>query len=231
MGEIVNFAAGGVALVGGMIELSTVLIMLGCVLLCVVMLRAWARARRRANESSATRLLRRASTFEAEASQASLEQLITDLQEYSRDVLAKLDTKARVLSRLIVDADQRISKLQQLIGSTNHSAGPAEADYPSPVAASEAGDSVVLSGTSQQASRKLQDTKVQTEPAKQAVLPDLTSSRTEPPDERQVSLKYEKIWAMRAAGRNSAQIAADLDIPRGEVELVLAMQSAQREGE
>jgi hypothetical protein len=208
---------------------SALLIALGLLVMFVVLLRAKSRVRQDRNETP-TRSFRRTVAFGSEPTQAALEQLVCDLQDYSRDTLAKLDTKARILSKLIIDADQRIARLQNLVGSTS-SQGQAAAPGSAALAATQGTkDEVLVSIKSRQPGKEGQALEMPGRAAKADGLIAQTSDGVltacaEPPDR-----EHEKIWVMQAAGRNSTQIAADLNIPRGEVELVLAMQPRRNEG-
>lgn len=46
-----------------------------------------------------------------------LDEIFIRLQEFSRETVARLDTKIRLLNQLVLDADARIAKLQELKGA------------------------------------------------------------------------------------------------------------------
>jgi hypothetical protein len=55
--------------------------------------------------------------------QRSMEQLQVNIMEFGRDVEARIDTKIATLSRLILDADERISRLEKLRGHSSRANG------------------------------------------------------------------------------------------------------------
>jgi hypothetical protein len=62
--------------------------------------------------------LRPPGSFEEQARdpRRELEQLLADIQDLSRDQIARLDTKIRLLTQLIADCDQRKRELEELLG-------------------------------------------------------------------------------------------------------------------
>ncbi|GEM_PF-2474841 len=67
-----------------------------------------------------------------------LDDVFLQLQEFSREAMGKLDTRIRMLNQLIVDADERIRKLQAMppLPSAPLAAAPAPPSPPPPPAPS-----------------------------------------------------------------------------------------------
>lgn len=61
-----------------------------------------------------------------------LDQILVQIQETSREQVARLDTKIRLLQKLVDDADQRIRKLQELQGIAPSPAPPPPVPPPVP---------------------------------------------------------------------------------------------------
>lgn len=60
-----------------------------------------------------------------------LERLLAEIQDLSREQIAKLDTKIRLLNQLLIECDQKKKELETLLGRTV-SAGLAKLDPPPP---------------------------------------------------------------------------------------------------
>ena len=60
-----------------------------------------------------------------------LEQLLTEIQEISREQIAKLDTKIRVLNQLLLDCDRKKKELEGLLQKSGGSSAPAPSPLPS----------------------------------------------------------------------------------------------------
>lgn len=74
------------------------------------------------------------SQVRAEGSRQALERMAVDLEEVARSISALLDTRIRVLDKLIRDADERVARLRDLGGEAG-GAGPGSGE---PAAAAEA---------------------------------------------------------------------------------------------
>ena len=54
-----------------------------------------------------------------------LERLLTEIQDLSREHIARLDTKIRMLNQLLLECDQKKRELEALLGKTGAAAEPA----------------------------------------------------------------------------------------------------------
>lgn len=54
-----------------------------------------------------------------------LEQLLADIQDLSRDQIARLDTKIRLLNQLLADCDRKQKELEELLGRAKSAPAPA----------------------------------------------------------------------------------------------------------
>ncbi|MDQ7779444.1 MAG: hypothetical protein RDV41_07005 [Planctomycetota bacterium] len=203
----------------GQIDLGTMLIIFAVMMIIFVMLRAWSRVKRpvRTNESPQRGPARFASSMTGDDSRSSLEQAIVDLQDYSRDALAKLDTRARILERLIIDADRRIATLQQLVPPA-----PGGREIRDPAHASRPSEA----GPAPTPAVRMEVSSLRSDPVSQAraAAPGAEPAETKPAAGADpMEQKRLNVWKLRAQGHSAAQIAADLNVPRGEVEFILAM--------
>jgi len=71
-------------------------------------------------------------TFGASAGGAreELERLLTEIQDLSREHIARLDTKIRMLNQLLLECDQKKRELEALLGKTATAAEPPKASPP-----------------------------------------------------------------------------------------------------
>lgn len=67
---------------------------------------------------------------EGDRAREELARILSDIQDLSREQIARLDTKLRMLQQLIIDADKRIAELKSLTGRTGGSAAPAPQTRP-----------------------------------------------------------------------------------------------------
>ena len=67
-------------------------------------------------------------TFEPQQRDArhELERLLTDIQDISREHIARLDTKIRMLNQLLLECDQKQRQLEALLGRSPAPAAPLE---------------------------------------------------------------------------------------------------------
>ena len=100
-----------------------VFLLLGVAALFVVMAR---RRRRQAVE------LRPPGTFDADARdpKQELERLLMEIQDLSRDHIARLDTKIRLLNQLLLDCDRKKAELEALLGKAVAAPPPARPSNP-----------------------------------------------------------------------------------------------------
>ncbi len=158
----------------------------------------------------------------------SLEELLVQLEQVSREVNAQLDTKFSRLEAVVEDADRRIVRLESLLSESGGAvAGPA---------AGAARDSDATARRIERVRQRLargrgqaQDSDSQQRPA------DAASAGVEAgPGVRQnaapgaaagplASALHAEVFRMRDAGRSAMEIAEALAIPLGEVELVLSL--------
>ncbi len=146
-------------------------LMVVVVLLAIMAPRMIMRSRKSRSRSDLAELRRRLDAAEqGSAAQRSANQALTELLEASRDINAQIDTKIRVLNKLVKDADNEARRLERLLGV---SAGapevgaavdglPAGYDDRAPVAIShatgvEAGDVLPGKPTSSQSARRCRD--------------------------------------------------------------------------
>ncbi|HUV38297.1 MAG TPA: hypothetical protein VMY39_01725, partial [Planctomycetota bacterium] len=128
----------------------------------------------------------------------SMDRLLVELQETSRDINATLDTKMITLNRLIEEADARIDALSTLRGG-----GPGGGERPD---------------TPQVVPQQ------PVTPAPPDDLPDTEDVR------RRRDLERE-IFRLADEGRTELEIARLIDVPRGEVELVLSLRKTSDDPE
>lgn len=100
-----------------------VFLILGVAALFVVM------ARRRARRPLD---LRAPGSFDADVRdpRQELERLLVEIQDLSRDHIARLDTKIRLLNQLLLDCDRKKAELEALLGKSTSPAPPARAANP-----------------------------------------------------------------------------------------------------
>lgn len=154
-----------------------------------------------------------------------LSEVLVQLQEVSREVEARLDTRIRYARRLLDEADAATERLQGMLDAVQGQAAPgpatavstaaqAAAAYQSPssppaVSAAGAG---VESADDSASSAESNDESVATVPPV-GVRPEVA-----------------RISELSAQGKEAAEIARELKVPMGEVELVLGLQrQANRE--
>jgi hypothetical protein len=187
------------------IDKPNLLFLLGVVLASSILL---LRSLRRTRRSSSASLPQTPSAARG-ASAASSLQALPELQrwevqmhETARELTARIDNKLRLLEQLIRDADERIARLETLEGGTNQTEMAED-------------DSVIpLSQLSQlvgsPASTSEGETAASDMPQRPAKAPG-------------ASQRSEEIYALADAGRDSAEIARQLNSPVGEVELILGL--------
>ena len=71
-----------------------------------------------------------------------LERLLTEIQDLSREHIAKLDTKIRMLNQLLLECDQKKRELEALLGKAGGGAAEPAAKNPAPRASNPLHDQV-----------------------------------------------------------------------------------------
>jgi len=136
--------------------------------------------------------------------------LLVQLEQVAREVNARLDTKFARLERVVRDADQRIARLEQLLG---HSPDAPAACSPSSEAPRPSRSAHDPQPRAAQRSPTAADPDARSAPAR-------TSDAT-PQDAALVNPRHRRVYNMFDAGTAPFQIAEALDMPLSEVELIL----------
>lgn len=222
---------------------SAVLICLGIAIVYVAIWRPWKRLPPGAGGSYSVQ-----GREEADL-ERSLQEVLASLHELSRDTLAKLDTKIRLLNQYLMEADDRIRRLEQL--GAGSAAPPAHAAQPIvPPAAIPA--SVPAAAATPEAARPLPappapapaapapfpfPSPAPAPPAPAISLPSAPVPAPAPPAEPatphappgaglpSVQALHQRVYELADRGFNKAEIARELDRPRGEIELILQLRA------
>lgn len=144
-------------------------------------------------------------TARSSAVKRDMEQLLTALDELSRDISAQIDTRFAKLEQSIADADKRISALRILIEEAKKTGAGPRADSAAPSAPTPTATIATTAGSP-----------TDPQPAEQAGSPSA-------PDERS-----RRIYELADQGRTPMQIAQELDQKIGEVELILNLRNSTR---
>lgn len=165
-----------VALVAAMEGVTPGLIAAGVMLLFLSLLLPRMAMRRKASAAPST-----LSRERGQEMQKTLDEVFLQLQEFSRETMGKLDTRIRMLNQLVLDADERIRKLQSLppIPPTI-----AAASAPAPVAA--------------------------------------------PPPAAPANPLHERIYRLLDKGSSLGDVAREVGLPKGEVELIAGLRALPR---
>jgi len=146
----------------------------------------------------------------------SMDDLLLQLEDLSRRINAQVDTKFLKLETVVRDADERIGRLEGLIEQINQMrtrlVGVANARDPeSPLPKS---------------------TNVAVAPASQTPTPNAAVSQRPKPRAQKASPetdasdpRVKRVYSLADAGKQPMHIAQDLDMPLGEVELILNLRS------
>lgn len=187
------------------IDKPNLLFLLGVVMACSILL---FRSQRRIRLSRSPSLPRVPSPSQGASTADSLHALPelrrweVQMHETAREITARIDNKLRLLEQLIRDADERIARLESLDDGTSQSE------------TAEDESTLVLSQISQLAPPPASPSS--DEPA-------ATDMSQRPAKAPPASRRSEEIYALADAGRNSAEIANQLNSPVGEVELILGL--------
>lgn len=148
--------------------------------------------------------------------QQSMDELLLQIEEMSRQVSAQLDTKYAKLELVIRDADERIARLENLLGRRETAAAP--------VAAAPSGtmDSTRAANVSR-AREKTRSVIAATDRQTFAeASPASGTSGGKPPISRENDdPRFKQIYDLADAGHTPIQTAEALALPLGEVELIL----------
>ncbi len=184
----------------GQILLQVVLIVMGFLVLYVTFLRPRRELRGKPDLDPSPGARRR----EAQELRDEIDEVFVRLQQYSRETLAKLDTKIRLLHQLIQDADARIQRLEE-----GERRGPAPDGPPSPAVpegrstGGEAGLPVAVAD---------RESMPPPSAAPERSAPSLPSHPI-----------HRKVCELHDRGLTLPEIEAEVGIGKGEVELILGM--------
>jgi len=141
--------------------------------------------------------------------QASMDQLLLQLEELSRRINAQADTKFLKLETVIRHADDRIARLERLLGQPTE---PSEKGSPEPRAAAAIAD----------AARNWHPTELQPEELHESTDAAQCTPQTQKPD-TPLQPDVGRVHELADAGLPPTDIAKELDLPLGEVELILSL--------
>ncbi len=108
--------------------------------------------------------------------QRTLDEVFLQLQEFSRETMGKLDTRIRMLNQLVVDADERIRKLQSL----------------------------------------------------PPIPPTIAAAAAPAPPPAPTNPLHERIYRLLDKGTSLGEVARDVGLPKGEVELIAGLRALPR---
>jgi hypothetical protein len=158
--------------------------------------------------------------------QQAMDKLLLQLEELSRRINAQVDTRFLKLETVIRDADDRIAKLEGLLGKSKQpgtrTAGAVKA--PEPKAASEPGNETRPTTPPPRASAPLPG--ASTSPPEPFTPPAATSTPAARAGEALEPVapadpRVGRVHALADAGQQPIKIAEELDMPLGEVEFIL----------
>ena len=152
-----------------------------------------------------------------------MQSLLVELSEMSRQITAQLDTRALKLELLIKEADEKIARLQTFGVDAEH-ARHARLTMPPTVTTSTghptANDALPATGTSSGNGSRSQDFGPHVTPADEPVVRREESNLETAP---QLDARHVAIYALADGGKAPHDIARELDRPKGEIELILAL--------
>ncbi len=136
----------------------------------------------------------------------SMDKLLIRLEEYSREVNGQLDTKFVRLEQVIADADERIGRLQTVIAEHDQRLGR-------------------LVETRRQLRQTARDADDASSP--RAAEPEETVAVSSSPDTKApTDHRYKNVYDLADAGSSPIDIAEQLCMPAGEIELILNLRNA-----
>ena len=137
---------------------------------------------------------------------SSMDKLLIRLEEYSREVNGQLDTKFVRLEQVIADADERIGRLQTVIDEHDRRLGR-------------------LVETRRQLRQTARDADDASSP--RAAEPEETVAVSSSPDTKApTDHRYKNVYDLADAGSSPIDIAEQLCMPAGEIELILNLRNA-----
>jgi len=128
-----------------------------------------------------------------------MQNLLVELSEMARQVSAQLDTRAAKLDAFIQEADEKIAELRRLQAEGSSAAPPPAAEP--------------LRDPGWPGQRPAVEETPYNAPVTEVRLPEAASPES----------RHQEIYRLADSGRSSQEIALQLDRPRGEVELILAL--------
>jgi hypothetical protein len=132
-----------------------------------------------------------------------MQTLLVELSEMARQVTAQLDTRSTKLALMIDDADEKAARLQRLLDECRATLDAARAPAPT-----------TAPGPTPDPTPALAESTPKAEPP--AFEPSLAL-----PDESDA--RHQQVYAMADQGRSPSDIARQIDRPRGEIDLILAL--------
>lgn len=147
---------------------------------------------------------------------SSMDELLVQLEEVSRRVAAQVETKFAKLEKVVRDADDRIARLEGVLRRAGGEAAlthAAATSAPANPAEHTSGDDAIVD---QQLPASLSDNSAQTVELTEPIEPTDTVELTEPVDPR-----FEHIYELADGGASPIEVAEQLELPVGEVELIL----------
>jgi len=187
---------------------QTILLVLVVLSIAVVL---W-RTHRRLAGSQRARPRRSAPEEDTRDVRRTMERLLVELHEVSREMNGRLDTKISVLNNLIREADEKIRHMETLVAEARSMSASADAAPPrrsvaprEPIGPTPDG-SAPLGGRSSDA-----------RPARRRGSPSSAPNGVAPPP------RYAEIYALADQGLDPTQIAQQTGVPTGEVELILGL--------
>jgi hypothetical protein len=188
----------GLLAAGGLGGLQLLLLVLAVIGLTGVLVSTSRRVRRAQRPDAAPARERYAQTEKQQHATRDLERVMLELDQLSRQIHGRIDTKVAILEALIRDADERIARLSELAATGQH--GPA---IPLPDPAPEPG----------------RDPPPQEPPADH---PDVPQRAPDDADTR-----YAEVYDLADGGLAPVDIAGRVGRTAGEVELILALRKTR----
>ncbi len=136
----------------------------------------------------------------------SMQALMLELEQMSRQVGGQIDTRLRALNLLIKEADQKIAELKRLGLSSGAEPGGQSSGTRSPASSSNAADRRKAAGSPSPAAA---------DPAE--------DDAGQAPSATSADDKYARVYSLAAEGRSVVEIGRELELMTGEVELILAL--------
>ncbi|MBI5369419.1 MAG: hypothetical protein HZA54_20465 [Planctomycetes bacterium] len=212
---------------------SLILAGLGLAVIYVAVWRPWRRAGGGGAGDPASSAAFRAGA-EAETERA-LDQVLLSLQELSRETLAKLDTKIRLLNRYVMDADERIRRLEELTAKAGgERPGAAAGVAPAAAGTPAAGGAPMVASVPAVAPAAVVAAAIPAAPAPVVGTSPVSSAGMPAPGEPAsperggvpVQELQRRVYELAERGLSNVEIAREMDRPRGEIELLMHLRPA-----